>query len=114
MLAIQESCKQNNITFLQKKSFRSDCWWDNTYESFCNFMKKANLFDFLSDDQLFEKFEYLQMLYNKVDKKTFVGNENESIQDVAEFSEKFFHHPTYKGHIQLAEIVIDHININNL
>jgi hypothetical protein len=110
MISMQELCKKNNIIFLQKKGFRSDCWWNGTYENFVAYMKKAKIFDFLSDEQLEEKYRYLETLYTKIDSSTYVGDENLSLQDTVEFSSDFFHHPTYKGHEQMSEMVIDAIN----
>lgn len=109
IISIQELCKQSNIVFLQKKGFRSDCWWNGTYENFCAFMKKAKIFDYLSDEQLEEKYRYLEALYNKIDNRTYVGDKNESLQDAVEFSKEFLYHPTYKGHEQMSAMVVDAI-----
>ena len=106
MISVQESCKKNNIIFLQKNMSTSDCWWDNTYETFCNFMKEANLFDFLSDNQILEKYRYLENLYSKIDNNTIIGNRNESLQSLIDTSKEFHNHPTYKGHQQMSDLVI--------
>jgi len=109
-VSIQESCKNNKITFFQQNVFKHDNWWDETYESFCNFMKKSNLFDYLSDKQLNEKYRYLEVLYSKIDYNTYIGNKNESISEIVECSKEFFDHPTYKGHKQMSNLVITAIN----
>lgn len=104
-LSIQEVCKSKNSVLLQKFTFRSDCWWDYKIESFKKFLRDAGTFDYLSDEQIFEKFYYLEKLHSNID--SWLGPVNESLQDLIETSDDFLGHPTDNGHKQMANLILN-------
>lgn len=106
-LSIQEACKKQKIKLLQKFCSKHDCWWNNTLESFKEFLIEAKLLDYLSDEQIYEKYLYLEKIYSLLDRDCWINNINEPLSNLIETSEEFKWHPTNFGQLQMSNLILE-------
>lgn len=105
VLSVQNTARLYNIPVVNRFLLYTDCWWDNTLETFKQQLDDNDYLDSLSDEMINEKFMYLRSLHNQI------GSLNlEPIKDFVETSEEYQNHPTHKGHRQIFESILKDYN----